>query len=236
LSRILLLDLETSHNLILAFQLFNKQPLPHSAILKERYIIMAGWQWYGEQAVHTAVARRPWHDKAVIKEVIRQVRQADAVVAHNGKRFDFPYLRTRAIREGLSVPPLLEIDTLQLARSRFRFNNNRLDYLGQYLGLGRKQHTNADLWHQVVVGDKDALAEMEAYLKQDVRLLGKVFAALYPYLSPSICRQLFGKVKCRTCGSRHLQKRGKQVARDRYQCQECGTWTSQPTKPISTPR
>lgn len=228
-SRVLLLDIETSPLLVTAWRLFNKAPLGYENIVKESYIILACWQWLGEKSVQSAVSPRVWDDKPVVNALKRVLAEADAVVAHNGKKFDLPIIRARALKHGHIIQPnFVEIDTLQLARRGFRFNSNRLDYLGEFLGVGRKKRTEYNLWLKVIDGDQDALEEMRSYCEQDVRLLGRVFERLRPYLPPATCRQLFGKIKCGRCGSRHLVRRGKRVDYTQYQCQECGGYRSEP--------
>lgn len=201
--KILLLDLETSHNIVATFDLWPKEPIPHANVLKERYVILACWQFYGEQRIQTAVSRRPFRDKSVCEALARAIAQADVVVAHNGRRFDLPFLRARALRYGITVPPVVEIDTLSIARRVFRFNSNRLDYLGRYIGYGQKAPHSGGLWLTILQGPRRerqrALRQMADYCAQDIKLLRAWFTALRPYLSQAELRKLHTIRRCRVC-------------------------------------
>jgi hypothetical protein len=93
-------------------------------------------------------------------------------------------LKNRLLLLGLpDIGPTTVLDTLLLARRNFRLASNRLDYLGEVLGVGRKHPTGGfDLWRRCYQGDEKALAKMLRYNRQDVVLLGKVLERMLPYL------------------------------------------------------
>jgi hypothetical protein len=144
----------------------------------------------------------------------------------------------RAIFYGLTpLPPVTQVDTYKIAKSRFKFNSNRLDYLGQYLGVGRKIKTDGALWDGCMMGNIKALRDMERYNKQDVLLLERVFIKLYPYTRMRIN---LGAIKpghnpherCGHCGGANMDYKGTQLLRTRfhefYQCEDCGAWRTGP--------
>lgn len=232
--RILLYDLETSHNICAVFRLYDSDNgIPHQNILTERYIISGSWKWLDEKRVY-ATAVKPGanpSDKEVCQRLYEAIAASDIVVAHNGNEFDWKWLQGRLIFHGFPpLPPITKIDTLHIARSQFLFNSNRLDYLGQYLGLGRKTKTEPELWLKVLAGDARAIKQMVSYNKQDVLLLEKIFLKLRPYMS-QLNRQMYeeiGEVKCPRCGSEKTRSKGlyKATTRtyQRRQCFACGGW------------
>lgn len=151
---------------------------------------------------------------------------ADAVIAHNGLRFDFKWANREFIFHGLTPPsPYKPIDTLSIAKAKFNFNSNKLDDLGDYLGVGRKmKHEGFGLWKKCMAGDKRAFKKMVAYNKQDIILLESVYLKLRAWGSHPLLN--FGII-CPTCGSKNVIKRGfiRVVGgrKQRYQC-ECGRW------------
>lgn len=235
--KILIWDIETSLNLVTVFDLANNDYIDPSAIVRERYVICASWKWYGESKIHAVsvlddpnlYASDPYNDKHVIETLHKVLSKADVIVAHNGDNFDTKYVETRILFHGLpALPPITSIDTYKTAKSRFRFNSNKLDYLGNYLKVGRKKPTTAGLWMRVFRGEKAAVREMIEYNKQDVLLLERVFVKLQPYINNHINRQLFNKTGCPRCGSKKIQSRGfhkaiTQIYR-RFQCQSCSGW------------
>jgi len=233
--RILLWDLETSHNLAAVFRLYGEDYIPPDNLVQERYIICAAWKWFGEkggiQTVsvlddHGRYKTTPHDDRHVVRTLYTVLSQADVIVAHNGDSYDFPFFNGRAIYQGLpKLPPIKSVDTKKVAKRHFLFNANSLDYLGQFLKLGRKISTPKGLWMRVLNGDAKAIETMVRYNKGDIRLLEKVFKKFLPFVADAIGRDTPG---CPRCGSRKVQSRGvhRAVARvyTRYQCQACAGW------------
>jgi len=228
--RIILWDIETSHNLVAVFNLLNRDAmLPSDNILSERFIISAAWKELGVSAIHAVSVRKPGDDAAVCQKLHEVLSDADVIIAHNGDSYDIKFAETRMLAHGLRpLPPIPSIDTLSVARKRFLFNANNLDYLGHYLGVGRKKSTEKGLWLKVLQGDRAAIRKMVAYNKQDVALLERVFLKLRPYVANHFNRHLSGEDGCPRCGSQRVQSRGvhRAVSRvyQRYQCQDCGGW------------
>jgi hypothetical protein len=234
--RILFYDIETTHNITAQFDLRDEYT-PHTNILQERYVVCAAWQWLGEKKVHTVATiddpklfkANPHNDYHVIKTLHDVLSQADVIVAHNGDAFDKRYIETRILFHGLpALPPIASIDTYKVAKSRFKFNSNRLDYLGKFLGFGGKKDTPAGLWLEVLKGNAKAIQVMVDYNKRDVTLLRDIFLKLRPYMSNHINRELFSGLGCPRCGSHKIQSRGfhraiSKVYR-RFQCQTCSGW------------
>lgn len=204
--------------------------LPYDRITKERNILTAAWKWRGERKTHSIAIhpKRPADDKHIVKKLLELFKESDAVVAHYGDKFDIRYLLTRAIFHGFPPPPnVQQIDTHKIAKNKFLFNSNRLDYLGKFLGIGRKIKTDSSLWDGCMEGKQSAILKMEKYNKQDVDLLADVYEALAPY---SHIKQKVLKTapQCGNCGGRMTfqgtRKLANGVVYSRYQCQDCGRW------------
>jgi hypothetical protein len=127
----------------------------------------------------------------MLAEFSEVISEADLLVYHNGDRFDLPNIKTRCLFHGL--PPFPEsksLDTLKVARAKFRFNSNKLDYIGKYLGLGQKIKTEFSLWKDVMSPNKtvaaQALNKMVTYNKGDVTLLERVWDKLQNYSKPPV--------------------------------------------------
>lgn len=235
--RIILWDIETTQNVVGVFRLGGNEWIQPDNILQERYVVCAAWKELGEDKVHAVSVlddpklykKNPHNDLHVLKTLHKVLSEADVIVHHNGDQFDIKYTEARMLIHGLSpLPPITKIDTKKVAKDRFLFNANNLNYLGKILGVGQKTHTELSLWLRVLAGDRKAVKEMVEYNKQDVLLLEEVFKKLQPYVANHINRQLYGGSGCPRCGSNHVQSRGvhraiSQVYR-RFQCQACGGW------------
>ena len=235
--KILIYDIETSLQPVAVFALKNNDWINPDNILGERYVISVCWKWLGERKIYSSsvlddskrFAHDPYDDLHVLKTFSKVLEEADVIVAHNGDNFDLKYLKTRMLVHNLPVlPPITSIDTYKIAKSQFMFNANRLDYIGKFLGIGGKKDTPKGLWLDVLRGSKKAIATMVEYNKRDVTLLEAVFLRLRPYIPNHVNRELFGKLGCPRCGSRHYQSRGVHGAISRiyrrFQCQSCSGW------------
>ena len=179
-------------------------------ILQERAVICICYKWEGGKKVHSL----QWDDgddKAMLKAFLEVAHQADELVAHNGDKFDIKWFNTRCLFHGLDpFGDWKTVDTLVIAKRRFYFNSNRLDYLGKYLFNEGKIKTDFSLWHDIVIkGSKRAMRDMIRYCKQDVNLLERVWMKLEPYHKPKThVGRLHGKEKwtCPYTGSENVIK------------------------------
>lgn len=230
--KIIAWDIETTHNIIAAFDLYNPNPVAN--ILQEKYIISASWTEIGSGKIRSvSVLDDPaGTDATVVADLLEVFNTADAVVAHYGDKFDMRFFMSRVIYWGFNPPPpVIQIDTYKIAKSKFKFNSNKLDYLGKFLGVGEKKKTENGLWLRCLAGDTKAIKEMIVYNKQDVQLLVDVYNKLAPFVPARMNRNLHSTVPCcPLCGENKLQHRGtrKTITREyvRYQCQSCGKWSS----------
>lgn len=189
--------------------------------------------WQGGHApdgAHEEMVNRAWE----------LLDQADALVSWNGKGFDTKHMNRAFLLAGLAPPsPAKEIDLMLVARSRFKFVSNKLDNVAQELGLGSKvKHSGFDLWRRCLLGEAKAWAEMRKYNEQDVHLLVDLYYRLLPWITGHPNRNLYdpktdGCPKC-PAGPDALIRQGFRPTMtgmyQRYQCTECGGWSSEGTR------
>lgn len=228
--RRLFIDIETSPNVVYSWRVGYKINIDYENIVQERAIICIGYKWQGKPVEY--LTWKKGDDRAMLEQFIPILESADEVVAHFGDRFDVPWLRARAAYHGIPVSPYIKtIDTKAQSARLFYFNSNRLDYLSQFLGLGKKIETDFKLWKDVVAFDEAALAKMVRYCKHDVRLLERVYLKLESYNKPKTHQGVTrGGIKsdCPQCGSRDTIKidmkvTGAGTRRPRMMCRRCGS-------------
>lgn len=180
--RRLFFDLEVSPNIVFSWGIGRDITLNHDAIIQERAIICVGYKWEGDDRTY-AIQWNKGDDKELLEKFSKLIDSADEVLTQNGDNFDIKWLRTRCIYHDIPVSAKFNsIDTLKMARAGFRFNCNKLDYMGQFLGLGKKEETTYDLWKDIVLkNDKKAMDTMVNYCKRDVTLLEQVYQKLQKY-------------------------------------------------------
>lgn len=232
--KILLWDIETAPVVAAVWGLFN-QNIQHESIIQDWYMICAAWKWLDKPKIYTSsVLEGEDHtdDLPIVETLHHTLSQADAIVAHNGNAFDLKKFNARVIKHGLEPLPYIPlIDTLKIARAHFKFTSNRLDYLGDFLEVGRKVETEKGLWMKCLNGDKGAIKRMLKYNRGDITLLEDVYMKLRPFdrQHPNWNHDSSVHV-CPSCGSADLQRRGvyktRITQRQRYQCNSCGSWSS----------
>ncbi len=238
-AKVLLFDIESSPNIGFTWGRYEQTVID---FVKERQIISFAWKWLGEKKVHCLALpsfkgyrRNRTNNKSLILELHKIISSADIVVGHNVSNFDDKFANSEFAIHGLKPPPPhKQIDTLKVARSKFRFNSNRLGDLSERLGFGKKARTGGfELWLGCLRGEMGSWNRMMAYNKRDVVLLEKIYLKMRPWMTNHPAtkpRENTNKnPECPICHERKLQSKGTQMNRKgrapRYHCQSCGSWT-----------
>lgn len=231
----LFVDIETSPNVAYIWRPGHKLSIDYSNIVEERQIITVCWKWQGDNYVSSIDWGSKQDDAKIVKKVIPLLEEADEVVAHNGGKFDIPWIRGRALFHRIPMSPKVQIvDTLTLARRYFNLNSNRLDYIGKYLGLEGKIGTDYSLWKRVMAGENAALREMVTYCKRDVELLEEMWDIVSPYFPPRT-HSTGNRGECPECGSGNLTVNKRRVTSAGHKqvqlvCGDCGKYHTMPAK------
>ena len=237
--KILLWDVESSFNQVLTFDLYPER-IHHNNIVTERHIICISYKWYGEKKIHTISIlddpkrfKKDIHDDYhVVSEFRKIIEGADAIVGHYQDKFDIPMLNARLVYNRLNpLPKIVSLDTKFMASRNFKFNSNRLDYLGKFLGYKGKMENPPNLWIDCFNGDKKAIEHMGKYNRQDIDVLDFVFTTLKPFVKNyKLNMNMFLKgAVCPTCGSENLEWRGWNYTKvnkyRRFICKDCRSWS-----------
>jgi hypothetical protein len=233
-ARILFIDLETFPNISYTWGKYEQNVI---AFKQEGCIATYAAKWLGGKVFSKSLpdfkgyTPGSYDDSALVAELWKLFDEAEVIVAHNGDQFDIKVSNARFIYHGLNPPtPYKTVDTKKVAKGSARFNSNKLDDLGELLGLGRKIKTNFELWLGCINGDKKSWEKMCRYNEQDVLLLEKVYNALLPWAKhhPNL-GTITNTSCCPKCGGKRMQSRGMAVTQNvkyrRFQCQNCGGWT-----------
>jgi uncharacterized protein YprB with RNaseH-like and TPR domain/predicted RNA-binding Zn-ribbon protein involved in translation (DUF1610 family) len=230
----LFFDIETSPNIGLFWTAGYKQNISHDNIIKERAIICICYKWADDEKIYSLTWDANQDDKKMLEQFVQIANEADELVGHNGDKYDLAWVKTRCLYHGIPMfPNYVTIDTLKQARSKFKFNSNKLDYIGKFLGLGEKIHTSFNLWKDIVLNkDKQALEDMVTYCKGDVELLEKIYNKMSSYFPH---KTHFGvlngeeKYSCPECGSDDMAFSKRRLTalgnhRVQLQCKSCGKY------------
>ena len=212
LPKILLFDIETAPMEVYVWNC-QEQRIHISQIIKDWFILSWSAKWLFEpEIIHDTITPKEiktGNDKRIVKHLWKMLDTADVILAHNLISFDRKKANTRFLKYGLGHPaPYQTIDTLQVARKEFKVSSNKLDYLCRFLGLDVKIHTGFDLWKDCLKGDKEALARMDKYCQNDVKILEELYLKLRPYIHSHPNVGLYMETDrpvCPNCGSKKLK-------------------------------
>lgn len=229
-------DIETSFYIGWFWRPGYKINLPSSNIFHNAKVICIGYKWEGERAIHSLWWDKNQDDRRMLRDFIKVANEADELIFHNGDKFDLPWVRTRCLLHGLEMPPSYKTtDTLKIARSKFRFPDNKLNTIAKYLGIGTKKRTTEELWLDIVMNKSERAAKkMDTYCKHDVRLLEKVYHKLAPHTEPKVHHGALmdghDRGSCPHCGGvkgiyrRRLTSTPTGLLKAQYSCEGCGRW------------
>lgn len=233
--RILLWDIESAPILGYTWGM-HEQNVLH--VVRDWKLLTIAWSWYGSGVYNVKqlcdfdrYEPGDLDDYEITAFVRELLNQADYSIAHNGDAFDVKKVNAKIAEHGLFPPsPHTQIDTLKVARRNMKVSSNRLDYLGNYLGVGRKvKHSGFDLWLKCMDGDPKAWKEMCRYARQDVVLLEQVFNRLRPWVTGINWKIYVGSEVCGGCGTQResVDTAAYSTKTRRYRawsCGSCGSW------------
>jgi hypothetical protein len=177
-------------------------------------------------------------DKELLQKIWHLIDEADIVITQNGVSFDMKKLNARFLINGMQPPSSYKnIDTKLIAKSKFCFTSNKLEYMTdklckKYKKLKHGKFSGYSLWGEVLKGNMAAWKEMEKYNKYDVLSLEELYKKLAPWDS-NINFSIYYDAEehvC-SCGSKRFKKNAFAYTStgkfQRYKCLKCGArWQS----------
>lgn len=233
--RILLLDVETKPLTSFVWGLWENNVALNQ--IKEDWSILS-WsaKWLGEDEVFYEDNRHSDNledDKELLRGIWKLIDEADILVGHNIKSFDEKRLNARFIQNGFKPPSSYrQEDTMLIAKARFGFTSNKLEYLtGKLCGKKKLDHgkfPGFKMWSECMKGNIEAWDEMESYNRMDVESLEELYLTLKPWDKKGHNPNVFDEsqtISC-TCGSIEFSKNGFSYTNtgkfQRYTCKKCG--------------
>lgn len=233
--KILLVDIETAPVLGFVWGLFD-QNVGLNQIKSDWHLLAWSAKWFDDKKVMYMDQRNAKNiedDKEILKGIWKLLDEADIVITQNGISFDIKKLNARFVLNGLPPPSSFKnVDTLRIARKKFGFTSNKLEYMTdklctKYKKLSHKRYPGFELWKACLAGDKKAWLEMEKYNKFDVLSLEELYHKLQPWdnsINPNLYTDNLTLV-C-SCGSGRIGKNGFSYTSvgkfQRFTCRDCG--------------
>lgn len=129
--------------------------------------------------------KRRSNDYPVVKAVAEELVKYDIICAHNGAKFDLPFLRTRMMRWNMMPLPKIKcLDPLQILRNQFRLSSNSLDRCTGFLGINNKTPVDGEIWLKAALdGNRNAMGYIVKHCVEDVKMLESVVSKVKGYCS-----------------------------------------------------
>lgn len=240
--KILLIDIETSPNLVWTFEL-KRAFIAYDHVVEPTRVLCFAAKWLGDP--NTTFCSEWEHGReGMLATAYALLSEADIVIHYNGEKFDERRLNAEFIKMGWSPPATYQrIDLWKAATRAFDLPSMKLDYLLSHLGLPVKLSTGGmRLWIGVMNGEESARKKMEAYNRNDVQVMEPLYQVMRPWIKGHPNVNLYatehGGWCCPVCGSIELQKRGYRRTQvsvfQRYRCNKCGAWSSEGKRAFGT--
>lgn len=237
-ARLVIYDIETSANVGLYFG--RSYDTNIAKIVQHGFVLGFAWKEPGKQTQSCYIwdfpryKKEPRNDIEVVKRWRDVVTSAEILCGHNSDAFDNKVMMGRLLVHNLPPVPLPQTaDTLKMIRRIAKFDSNKLDDLGEHLGLGRKLQTDIDLWWRSMMGEPKAQKRMVSYNKRDVELTEKLYFRLLPHAAthPNVANITNRPTACPRCGAEgFLWSQGIRYTKTgqyrRWQCKACGSYVS----------
>ena len=210
--RVLFYDIETLPNISAHFGSWNEN-LPYKQRIQESCLLSHSWCWGNDGEIHggilTPTEAINHDDERLVLELWSLLDNADIVIGHNISRYDNKKANAYFIKYGLPpVSPFKSIDTLSIAKRKFKFEFNSLAYLAKYLGVTDKiENDGMPLWIDCHLGKQEALNTMLRYNIGDVKTQREVYNILKSYDNNGVNMSLYDStecLKCVSCGSHNV--------------------------------
>ena len=234
-TKILLFDIETSPHEGWAWRAYDTNLIK---ITKPGHILSFAWKWLGENEIRgmslpmfPAYKRDHDNTKPLMMALHELMKEADVIVGHNIDRFDDRMINTDFIVNDIEPPPPHKtVDTLKVARSKFRFPSNKMGDLAERLKVPRKvKHEGFEMWEGCMAGNTKSWANMLVYNMGDIATLEGIYLKVRPWMTnhPNV-NLLTNLVGCPRCASPKPTMRrghwrmfasGKKI---QFQCTACG--------------
>lgn len=122
-------------------------------------------------------------DSHVLKALVEELEKYDIWIAHNGQKFDIPYLRSRLLKFGFpSLANKKLIDPCHLARNKLKISYNSLEKIANHMGCNSKTDLDPDIWLKASLdGCRRSMDEVCRHCVEDVITLEKVINYMKTY-------------------------------------------------------
>lgn len=166
--------------------------------------------------------------KRITLSAFEFMKNCQILIGHNYRSYDSKILNNNFL---IYAKPLKYqiIDTLEIAKSSFRYTSNKLAFINKKLGIREKiENEGFPLWEGCSNGDKASLDTMLEYNKGDVFANEELYYRLRPFMNnhPNLAKyNTIETEQCPVCLSEDLSQEGVYHTSqyESLRCNSCGS-------------
>lgn len=125
-------------------------------------------------------------DKRITQSLVDELKKLDVVVTYYGKRFDIPFVRSRALFHKIDFPApkaVRHIDLYDSVKHKMALGRNSLESATNFLGIKGKNHVYGGTWLKAQYGDEEALDYVLKHNEADVEITMELYKELKPVVT-----------------------------------------------------
>lgn len=152
-------------------------------------------------------------DSDLVKYAVDILDDADIIIGHYSRKFDLPFIQTRALGHDLDVvdPKKKHVDTWAMARFKGKFQGNSMANICDYFDFGEKYFVPKKVWRRANTGHIPSLKIITERCASDVEVTELMFRKLNQIAPTQFNVNVITgdpSLACPCCGSINIKKKG----------------------------
>jgi len=195
--KVLYFDIETALLKTTVFQA-GEQWIRWQDVESDTFVMCWGAAWMHKEPLKvlsecvTPKEAKKRDDKNCLWRLWELMDDADYIVGHNMRSFDWKIVNMRFITFGWDAPFDSKIvDTLSLSRRRFRAISHSMDSWLRRWGEEQKEEMTRKDWELCLGGDEKTLKKMHRYCRNDIKRGVKIAERFEKYIVSATGKELF---------------------------------------------
>lgn len=135
--------------------------------------------------IDTKDLRKGIYDKNIVQKLIKDILKFDILVGYYSSGCDIPWIRTRAIKNGISFPyydTIKQFDLYYAVKFKLKLKRNSLKAACELCGIkGKTDGSFNEWWDFVMFGNKESGKNIMYHNIQDVKITERLFDKLKNY-------------------------------------------------------
>jgi len=130
--------------------------------------------------------RSTTQDRNLVRQCVADLQGFDRIVTYYGARYDIPFIRSRALYNGVTFPKFgafYHTDVYDWVKRKLKLHGNRMQFACDFLDIPSKEHKLIGaVWNRALTGSKKDLQFILQHNMEDVISLEQLWKTLLPFV------------------------------------------------------